>query len=82
MSYSLEKAVKELDQMLLDQVVDSYAIGGAMTADWTEIKAKKRAARRILAALPLRIKMQKLDAMRERQDQLRRFKPCEPQEHH
>ena len=34
MSYSLEKAVKELDQMLLDQVVDSYAIGGAIAASF------------------------------------------------
>lgn len=48
-----------------------------MTAQWIEIKAKKRAARRILANLPLREKIEKLNAMRERQDQLRRFKPKE-----
>lgn len=45
-----------------------------MNANWTEIKAKKRAARRVLAALPLHIKLEKLDAMRERQDQLREFR--------
>jgi hypothetical protein len=48
-----------------------------MNAEWTEIKVKKRAARRVLAALPLRIKLLKLDAMRERQEQLRRFKPSQ-----
>ena len=37
-----------------------------MTAEWTEIKAKKPAACRVLAALPLRVKMQRLDAMRQR----------------
>ena len=34
MPYSLEEVVKELDQMLLDQVVDSYAIGGAIAASF------------------------------------------------
>ena len=42
-----------------------------MNAEWAEIKARKRDARRALAALPLRVKLQKLDAMRERLDQLR-----------
>lgn len=46
-----------------------------MTAQWMEITAKKRATRRILADLPLRVKIEKLNAMRERLDQLRRFKP-------
>ena len=48
-----------------------------MNAEWAEIKARKRDARRALAALPLRVKLQKLDAMRERLDQLRRFKPAQ-----
>lgn len=46
-----------------------------MNAQWTEIAAKKRAARRVLATLPLRVKLEKLNAMRERLDQLRKFKP-------
>ena len=41
---------------------------------WHEIIQSKRAARRILADLPLRAKIERMNAMRERQDQLRRFK--------
>ncbi|MBX3740230.1 MAG: hypothetical protein KF712_04520 [Akkermansiaceae bacterium] len=47
-----------------------------MNTPWTEIAARKRATRRVLAALPLRVKVERLDAMRERLDQLRRFKPA------
>lgn len=46
-----------------------------MNAQWIEITEKKRAARRVLAALPLRVKLEKLNAMRERLDQLRKFRP-------
>jgi hypothetical protein len=46
-----------------------------MTEQWLHIIETKRARRRELAALPLREKIKKFDALRTRLDQLRRFRP-------
>lgn len=46
-----------------------------MTEQWLDIIAKKQAHRRELVALPLREKIEKIDALRARQDQIRRFRP-------
>lgn len=47
-----------------------------MTEQWLNLIAKKQAHRRELVALPLRDKIEKIDALRARQDQIRRFRPA------
>ena len=61
----------------MDEIPNAIPARRAMNTIWTEIKTKKRDFRRILADLPLRAKLEKLNAMRERQDRLRTFKPVQ-----